>query len=415
MRRPRPRARSPGRRASRKSARHDGLAAGSTASPASAVRAGCSYVSVDIWSRARLSETLRSMDERPAEQETDAAAIRLVLVDDHTMLRHGLRQSLRDHGFDVVGEASNGRSGAQLVLELKPDVVVMDLDMPQMNGIEATRAIVAAEPGARVLMLTISTDDDDVLDALAAGACGYLLKTAPPEETVRAIEAAHAGDSTISPRVASRLVERVRETAGRRRAAAFAAHPARARDPPADRRRPREQRDRGDPRDQPEHGEEPRGARARQARDAEPGAGGGIRRAERARLIDARQRRPPRRRTRATRRATQSALRGPGRSPGGTRNEASSSKRARVSTAFGDVRVRRARRRGPDACGHGVADEGLGRAAGVEGEPVPHLPARHRHGRAAPQRLAHARTVDERAGAHVPPVRRRRVASPIVP
>jgi DNA-binding NarL/FixJ family response regulator len=158
------------------------------------------------------------MDERSVERKT-SAAIRLVLVDDHTMLRHGLRQTLRLHGFDVVGEASNGRSGAQLALELKPDVVVMDLDMPQMNGIEATRAIVAAHPRARVLMLTISTDDDDVLDALAAGACGYLLKTAPAEAVVRAIEAAHAGDSTISPRVASRLVARLRDTIGRPAAA----------------------------------------------------------------------------------------------------------------------------------------------------------------------------------------------------
>jgi two-component system, NarL family, response regulator LiaR len=154
------------------------------------------------------------MDERTANRKT-AAAIRLVLVDDHTMLRHGLRHTLRERGFEVIGEASNGRSGVQMVRELKPDVVVMDLDMPQMNGIEATRAILESDPGARVLMLTISTDDDDVLDALAAGACGYLLKTSPPDEVVRAIEAAHAGDSAISPRIAGRLVEHVRYTAGR--------------------------------------------------------------------------------------------------------------------------------------------------------------------------------------------------------
>jgi len=154
------------------------------------------------------------MDERSAERQT-GAGIRLVLVDDHTMLRHGLRRTLRESGFEVVGEASNGRAGVQLVRELKPDVVVMDLEMPQMNGIEATQAIVDADPGARVLMLTVSTDGDDVLDALAAGACGYLLKTAPPEETVRAIAAAHAGDSTISPGVAGRLVERVRGDAAR--------------------------------------------------------------------------------------------------------------------------------------------------------------------------------------------------------
>jgi NarL family two-component system response regulator LiaR len=160
---------------------------------------------------ARRYATLRSMDERSGGDKP-GGTIRVVLVDDHTMLRHGLRQTLLEHGLDVVGEASNGRSGAQLVLELKPDVVVMDLDMPQMNGIEATRAIIEREPGARILMLTVSTDHDDVIDALTAGACGYLVKAAPPEETVRAIRAAHAGDSTLSPQVATRLVARLRNT-----------------------------------------------------------------------------------------------------------------------------------------------------------------------------------------------------------
>jgi DNA-binding NarL/FixJ family response regulator len=149
------------------------------------------------------------MGERSGEAKP-GGPIRVVLVDDHTMLRHGLRQTLLDHGLDVVGEASNGRSGAQLVLELKPDVVVMDLEMPQINGIEATRAIIEREPEARILMLTVSTDDEHVLDALAAGACGYLVKTAPPEQIVRAVHAAHAGDSTLSPEVATRLVAHVR-------------------------------------------------------------------------------------------------------------------------------------------------------------------------------------------------------------
>jgi NarL family two-component system response regulator LiaR len=167
-----------------------------------------------MWMRARASDTLPSMDERFGAPET-GAAIRVLLVDDHTMLRHGLRQTLQDRGFDVVGEASNGRAGVELAEKLKPDVVVMDLDMPQMNGIEATRAIVESEPGARVLMLTISSDDDDVLEALTAGACGYLLKTAPPEDVARAVAAAHAGDSTISQRVATRLVGRVRDRAER--------------------------------------------------------------------------------------------------------------------------------------------------------------------------------------------------------
>ena len=146
----------------------------------------------------------RSGNEKPG------GGIRVVLVDDHTLHRHGLRQTLVEHGLDVVGEASNGRSGAQLVLELKPDVVLMDVEMPQMNGIEATQAIIEGEPGARILMLTISTDDDHVLDALAAGACGYLVKTAPPEEIVRAVQAVQTGDSVLSPQVATRLVAHVR-------------------------------------------------------------------------------------------------------------------------------------------------------------------------------------------------------------
>jgi DNA-binding NarL/FixJ family response regulator len=153
------------------------------------------------------------MTERATGEET-GAAIRVVLVDDHTMLRHGVREALIAGGLDVVGEASNGRAGAQLVGELRPDVVVMDVDMPQLNGIEATTRIVASDPGARVLMLTISTEDRHVVDALAAGACGYVLKTAAPEEIVRAVESAYAGESAISPRIATRLVDRVRDNAG---------------------------------------------------------------------------------------------------------------------------------------------------------------------------------------------------------
>src|SRR5687768_291072 len=102
------------------------------------------------------------MDERSGNDKP-GGAIRVVLVDDHTMLRHGLRQTLLEHGLDVIGEASNGRSGAELAIELKPDVVVMDLDMPQMNGIEATRAIIEREPGARILVFTVSTNEDDVV------------------------------------------------------------------------------------------------------------------------------------------------------------------------------------------------------------------------------------------------------------
>lgn len=138
-----------------------------------------------------------------------AEALRVVLVDDHTMFRHGLRQALIADGFEVAGEASNGRAGAQLVDEVRPDVVVMDLHMPLMGGVEAVREIHAAQPELPVLMLTVSTEEDDVADALAAGAAGYALKTSPPEDVVRAVRAAHAGEGTISARVAAALVERL--------------------------------------------------------------------------------------------------------------------------------------------------------------------------------------------------------------
>jgi DNA-binding NarL/FixJ family response regulator len=127
------------------------------------------------------------------------------------MLRQGLRQALVERGFAVIGEASNGHAGAKLVLELQPDVVVMDLHMPQMNGVEAVRSILAQDPAARILMLTISVEEDDVVEALVAGACGYLVKTAPPDEIVAAIQAAHDGDSTVSPIVATRLIRRIRQ------------------------------------------------------------------------------------------------------------------------------------------------------------------------------------------------------------
>ena len=138
------------------------------------------------------------------------AAPRVVLVDDHTLLRQGLRQALQEHGIDVIGEASNGRAGAQLVLELRPDVTIMDLHMPLLDGIGALRAIVDRDPGARVLMFTISTDADEVVEALTAGAAGYVLKSSPPHEVVAAVRAVIDGDSVISPRVAGRLVERLR-------------------------------------------------------------------------------------------------------------------------------------------------------------------------------------------------------------
>lgn len=142
------------------------------------------------------------------------AALRVVLVDDHTLFRRGVREALVAQGIEVIGEASNGRAGAQLALELKPDVTIMDLHMPLLDGVGGVRAILESDPPARVLMLTISTEEDDVLEALSAGAAGYVLKNAPPGEIVAAIQAVVEGDSVISPKVAGRLVDRLRATPG---------------------------------------------------------------------------------------------------------------------------------------------------------------------------------------------------------
>jgi DNA-binding NarL/FixJ family response regulator len=137
--------------------------------------------------------------------------MRLLLVDDHTMFRHELRRLLQLHGFDVIGEAANGAAAIRLARELDPDVTIMDLNMPGLDGVETTQAIVDAAPGARVLVLTISASDDEILDALLAGACGYLLKDAGVAEIVTGIRAAAAGQAMISPAVATRLVGRLRE------------------------------------------------------------------------------------------------------------------------------------------------------------------------------------------------------------
>jgi DNA-binding NarL/FixJ family response regulator len=147
---------------------------------------------------------------RPAAEGTGDDALQILLVDDHTLFRTGLRHMLVEHGFDVV-EARNGELAVQLAAKIVPDVVLMDLHMPVMSGVEATRRITGAEPSTRVVMLTVSADHQDVVDAVLAGACGYLLKDAPMEEIVASVRAAASGASWVSPRVAGLLLERVRE------------------------------------------------------------------------------------------------------------------------------------------------------------------------------------------------------------
>ena len=133
--------------------------------------------------------------------------LRLLLVDDSVEFREGLRGLLDvQAGIEVVGEAANGQEAITLAGRLTPDVVLMDLQMPVMNGIEATRRIVGAMPHVGVLMLTMFEDDDSVFAAMRAGARGYLLKGARKAETVRAITAVAGGEAIFSPSIARRMI-----------------------------------------------------------------------------------------------------------------------------------------------------------------------------------------------------------------
>jgi len=153
-----------------------------------------------------MPETVEDTAERPL------APVRVLLVDDHDLFRTGLRSLLEEQGVDVVGEASNGSKALQLTTELAPEVVVMDLNMPGMNGVEATRQITSVAPLTRVVVLTISDHDADVLDAILAGACGYLMKDASIEELMAGIRAAALGESLISSHIAGKVLQRVRAT-----------------------------------------------------------------------------------------------------------------------------------------------------------------------------------------------------------
>src|SRR5438552_5426078 len=140
-------------------------------------------------------------------------AVRVLIVDDHDLFRAGLRQLLEEQErVHVVGEASGGAQAVQLVSESAPDVVVMDLNMPGMSGVEATRQVSSIAPLTRVVVLTISDHDTDVLDAILAGACGYLMKDASIDELMAGIRAASIGESLISSHIAGKVLQRVRAT-----------------------------------------------------------------------------------------------------------------------------------------------------------------------------------------------------------
>jgi DNA-binding NarL/FixJ family response regulator len=137
--------------------------------------------------------------------------IRLLLVDDHPVVRDGLRGMLGSQAdFEILGEAADGVEALERAGALHPDVVLMDLRMPRMDGVSAIRRLQAALPGVHVLVLTTYDGDADILRAIEAGATGYILKDAPREELFRAVRAAASGQSYLSPAVASRLMGQVR-------------------------------------------------------------------------------------------------------------------------------------------------------------------------------------------------------------
>jgi DNA-binding NarL/FixJ family response regulator len=143
---------------------------------------------------------------RPAE------TLRVLLVDDHDLFRTGLRNLLEEQTVQVVGEAADGAQAIRMVRELAPDVVVMDLNMPGMSGVEATRQVTTLAPLTRVVVLTISDQDDDVMNAILAGACGYLMKDSSIQDLMQGIKAASVGESLISPHIAAKVLQRMRAT-----------------------------------------------------------------------------------------------------------------------------------------------------------------------------------------------------------
>ena len=136
--------------------------------------------------------------------------VRVLLVDDDDLMRAGLTAVLSsDETIDVVGEAPNGRAAVERAIELRPDVVLMDVRMPGLDGIAATRELLAVSPAAKVVVLTTFEQDDYIFGALSAGASGFLLKRTRPEELIAAIHTVAAGDSLLSPSVTRTVIQRV--------------------------------------------------------------------------------------------------------------------------------------------------------------------------------------------------------------
>jgi DNA-binding NarL/FixJ family response regulator len=141
-------------------------------------------------------------------------SVRLLLVDDHRTLRDGLRLSMEEAGFVVVGEAGDGEEAVRMAEALRPDVVLMDVSMPVLDGVEATRLIHQRVPETRVVMLTMHGESDVMARAIAAGAVGYLLKDCSIEEVASAVRMAADGDGAVSPQLATSMLAEVQRATG---------------------------------------------------------------------------------------------------------------------------------------------------------------------------------------------------------
>lgn len=155
-----------------------------------------------------------SVAAHPANGRTPApnarSSIRLMLADDHRMLREGLRRSLSELGFTVVAEARNGAEALELAGSVRPDVILMDVTMAELDGVEATRQIKARQPEIRIVVLTMHADHDILSDAIRAGANGYLVKDCSTDEIAQAIEAVASGETALSPALAASMLAEVR-------------------------------------------------------------------------------------------------------------------------------------------------------------------------------------------------------------
>jgi DNA-binding NarL/FixJ family response regulator len=145
------------------------------------------------------------------EQGDLAETPRVVIADDHPFFRTSMARLLRENGMDVAAEVGSGEAAVNAVRETAPQAVVMDLKMPGLSGLEATRRLTAAYPASHVVVLSVSAREDDVIDAVLAGASGYVLKDSPPGELIAAVRAAAAGEPLVSPRIATALLGRIRE------------------------------------------------------------------------------------------------------------------------------------------------------------------------------------------------------------